>query len=115
MLAFIPMNMTASVYSYSDTKDSWGQPTLDKTYTGRCYISYNTDLTAILEINGVTTTMSASVVFHGLVNVKNGDFVEFASALGVLDRYQVGDVFFFRDYGNKVIATRVIIGKGSRS
>lgn len=116
MLDIIPMNDKASIYKQSDTKDTWGQPTTIPTYTDlKCNISYNTDLTQIYAINGVMTTMSATVIFHGLINVENGDYVEFETALGVKKKYQVGDVFFFRDYAGKIINTRAIIGNGNRS
>lgn len=115
MLSFIPLNKTASVYSQTGAVDSWGKPTLSKTYTGKCLINYNTDLTKISGEDGVSTTMSASIVFNGLVSVKNGDYVEFTTALGVTNRYQVMDVYFFEDYAGKILATRVVVGNGKRS
>jgi hypothetical protein len=118
MLGIIPMYDKASIYSQASTKDSWGQPSQSATPTYanlKCFINYNTDLTQIYAINGVMTTMSATVIFHGLVDVRNGDWIGFETALGVIKKYQVVDVFFFRDYAGKIIATRAVIGNGSRS
>lgn len=116
MLGIIPMYDKASIYKQTGDVDNWGQPVTPLIYTNlKCFISYNTDLTQIYSINGVMTTMSATVIFHGLINVENGDYVEFETALGISKKYQVGDVFFFRDYAGKIIATRVVVGNGSRS
>jgi hypothetical protein len=97
MLDFIPLNKKASVYRITDTLDSWGKPSKELLYTGKCLIEYNTDLTTISGEDGKTTSMSASVVFHGLVTAKNGDFVKFKTALGVEDEYEVKDVSYFED------------------
>ncbi|MCW6094551.1 hypothetical protein LAV60_15375 [Clostridium sporogenes] len=115
MLGFIPMNRTASVYRQVGAVDSWGRPTTNQTFTGKCQINYNTDLTKISGEDGVTTSMSATVVFHGLVEVAVGDYVEFSDILGVTNKYQIKDVFFFEDYVGKIIATRVVVGNGKRS
>lgn len=115
MLNFIPMIHTASLYRQTGATDKWGQPTLSKTYTGKCQITYNTDLTKISGEDGVTTSMSASVVFKGKVAVANGDYVEFTTAMSVKGRYQILDVFFFEDYAGKIVATRVVVGSGKRS
>lgn len=115
MLNFVPMNKTAVVYSQTGAVDAWGKPTLAKGSAVKCQISYNTDLTKISGEDGVTTSMSATIVFHGRVMVHNGDYVEFTSVVGVKDKYRVVDVFFFEDYVGKILATRVVVGNGKRS
>ncbi|GAB6153733.1 hypothetical protein JCM17380_24830 [Desulfosporosinus burensis] len=115
MLDFIPINRTASIYRQTGEVDDWGQPVLTMTYTGKCQINYNTDLTTISGLDGVTTAMSATILFRGKVLIADGDFVEFTTAMGVTDRYQVGDVFFLEDWAGKIIGTRVVVGNGKRS
>lgn len=114
MLGFIPMKRTATVYR-QDGVDSWGQPAFKKTHTGKCQINYNTDLTKISGDDGVTTSMSATIVFHGKVLIADGDFVEFTTGMGVIGKHQVKDVFFFEDWAGKIISTRVVVGNGKRS
>lgn len=114
MLDFIPMKKTASIYRQNGV-DDWGQPSLLKTYTGKCQINYNTDLTKISGLDGVITSMSATILFRGQVIIADGDYVEFLTAMGVTDRYQVGDVFFVEDWAGKIVATRVVVGNGKRS
>ena len=109
------MNDTASIYKQTGQTDKWGQPTTEPSYTGNCMISYNTDLSTIFEVNGVMTTMSASIIFRGFVDTENGDYVEFTIATGVTKRYQIIDVFFYRDYAGKILHTRVVVGNGNRS
>lgn len=108
------MNRTATVYKQG-TLDSWGKPSLTLHRTAKCQINYNTDLTNVSGEDGVTTSMSATIVFNGLMDVRNGDYVEFTSALGVKDKYRVMDVYFFEDYAGKILATRVVCGNGKRS
>ena len=115
MLDFIPMKYTASIYKPKGAVDKWGQPTLSKTYTGKCQIDYNTDLTKISGEDGLTTSMSATVVFHGKVIVTNGDYVEFTTDMGITGKYRIVDVFFFKDWAGKILATRVVVGNGKRS
>jgi hypothetical protein len=115
MLNFIPMNSTASIYRQTGAVDEWGQPSLTKTFTGKCQVNYNTDLAKISGLDGVDTVMSASVVFHGLALIQNGDFVEFTTVMGLTNKYPVVDVFFFEDWGRKIVATRVVLGNGKRS
>lgn len=116
MLDFIPLNGTATIYKQSGTVDTWGQPSFDsETYTAKCQINYNADLNKISGEDGVTTSMSATLVFHGLVDVRVGDNVEFSNALGVSGRYRIGDVYFFEDYAGKIVATRVVVSSGKRS
>lgn len=114
MLGFIPMNRTASVYRQVGATDIWGQPELTQTFTGKCQINYNTDLTKVSGEDGVTTSMSATIVFHGLVEIAVGDYVEFSNVLGIINKYQIKDVYFFEDYVGKIIATRVVVGNGKR-
>lgn len=115
MLSFIPLNNSATIYRQSGSVDKWGQPTLVRYKTARCKIEYNTDLTKISGEDGVGTTMSATVVFNGLMAVTNGDYVEFTTAMGMKNKYQIKDVFFFEDYAGKILATRVVVGSGKRS
>lgn len=115
MLNFIPMNRSASIYRQTGEVDAWGQPMLTKTYTGKCQINYNTDLTTISGLDGVTTAMSATILFRGKVLIADGDYVEFTTGMGVKGRYQVGDVFFAEDWAGKIVATRVVVGNGKRS
>lgn len=111
MLAFIPLNKTATVYGRG-TNDAWGRPAQTATpiFTGRCQINYNSDLTTVSGLDGEITTVNASVVFHGFVPVKVGDFVEFTDQTGVTGRYPVEDVSFMEDWGKKIVATRVVTG-----
>lgn len=115
MMDFIPMNYIASIYRQTGEVDKWGRPSLSRTYTGKCQINYNTDLTKISGEDGDTTSMSASIVFSGKVEVTNGDYVEFTTDMGATGKYRIMDVFFFKDWGRKIIATRVVTGNGSRS
>jgi len=114
MLDFIPMNKTATVYKQTGQVDEWGQPVLTLFYTGKCQINYNTDLSKISGGDGVATSMSATVVFHGFIVIADGDYVEFTTVTGVKNRYQVTDVFFFEDYSGKILGTRVVVGNGKR-
>lgn len=114
MLGFIPMNQKATIHKQGAV-DSWGRPTLTDPFTVKCAINYNTDLTKVSGEDGVATSMSATLIFNGLINVADGDYVEFTTALGVKNKYRITDVFFFEDYAGKIIATRVVIGNGKRS
>jgi hypothetical protein len=115
MLNFIPMNNKANIYSASG-KDSWGKPTLTLVKSGvKCQINYNTDLTTISGEDGFATSMSATLVFGGFVQIANGDYVEFTTAGGITNKYRVSDLFYFEDYGGKIVATRVVVGNGKRS
>lgn len=115
MLNFIPLTNKANIYSASG-KDSWGKPSLTLVKSNvKCQINYNTDLAKISGEDGLTTAMSATVVFGGFVQIANGDFVEFTTAGGITNKYRVSDLFYFEDYGGKIVATRVVIGKGQRS
>lgn len=109
------MNKTATLYRQTGKVDRWGKPILTLYKTAKCKIEYNTDLAKISGEDGVTTSMSASLVFNGRMEVKNGDYVEFSTALGVKGRYQIVDVYFFEDYAGKILATRVVTGNGKRS
>lgn len=115
MLSFIPLSHSATIYKQSGAVDKWGKPTLVRYKTLRCKIEYNTDLSKISGEDGVGTTMSATLIFNGLVSVTNGDYVEFSTALGMKNKYQIKDVFFFEDYAGKILATRVVVGSGKRS
>lgn len=112
MLSFIPMNKTASIYKQSGEVDKWGQPILSLSYTGKCQISYSTDLLKISGEDGVMETASAILVFNGLVQVESGDLAEFTSALGTVFKNRIIAVSGFEDYAGKIIATRVVIGSG---
>jgi hypothetical protein len=114
MLNFIPMNNKASIFKQSSL-DNWGKPSLVADKTVKCAITYNTDLAQISGEDGVSTTMSASIVMKGLVDIRNGDYISFTTALGVGDKYRVVDVYFFEDWAGKIIATRVVVGSGKRS
>jgi hypothetical protein len=116
MLSFIPMNDTASIYSQTGELDSWGQPTLTKTITNKkCQINYNTDLTKISGNDGMTTTMSATILFNGQVLICNGDYAEFTTDMGVTKQYKIVEVLFVKDYGGKILGTRVVMGNGKRT
>lgn len=115
MLSFIPMNNKATIYHQSGEVDNWGHPKLTVSPSKKCLISYNTDLVKISGEDGVTTSMSATIIFNGLVSILNGDFVEFKTAVGVTKKYPVKDVYFFEDYAGKILATRVVVGNGKRS
>lgn len=115
MMGFIPMNDRATIYKLTGAVDAWGQPSIKKFYSGKCRIDYNTDLSKISGEDGFTTSMSATVVFHGKVSASNGDFLEFSTDVGTMNKYQIIDVFFFKDWVGKIIATRVVVGNGKRS
>lgn len=115
MLGFIPMLDTATIYRLTGQVDDWGQSQNIKAYTGKCRIEYNTDLRKVSGEDGFTTTMSATVVFHGKVDVSNGDFVEFGTDTGLIGKYQIGDVFYIKDWSGNILATRVVVGNGKRS
>ena len=112
MLSFIPMNKTASIYKQSGEVDKWGQPIVALSYTGKCQISYSTDLLKISGDDGVMEIASAIIVFKGLVQVESGDLAEFTSALGTVFKKRIIAVSAFEDYGGKIVATRVVIGSG---
>ena len=114
MLSFIPMNKTASIYKQTGGVDKWGQPTVTLSYTGKCQLNYNTDLVKISGEDGVMTTISATLVFNGKVDVENGDYAEFTTAMGATVRNRILDVFCFEDYAGKILATRVVMGSGKR-
>lgn len=114
MLGFIPMTKSASIYRLGAV-DSWGQPAQSLVYTGKCIINYNTNLDVISGEDGRITTMSATIVFHGKIEVYNGDYIEFTTALGVTGKHLIVDVYFLEDYAGKIVATRVVTGSGNRS
>ena len=56
MLGFIPMNKFATVYRQSKQLDKWGQPVWKKCYTGKCFVTYDSDLRDISGLDGYQTT-----------------------------------------------------------
>lgn len=115
MLNFVPMNNKSIAYTQTEELDSWGQPLFIELFRGKCQISYNMDLTTISGADGSTTSLSATVLYKGFLNIHAGDLVEFSTANGITNKYQVIDVFFFEDYVGKIMNTRVVVGNGKRS
>lgn len=115
MLGWIPMNDIATVLSQTGNVDRWGKPVLTESYTGKCQINYNTNLEKISGLDGFTSTMSATVLFKGFVMAKDGDYIQFTADNGVTNKYQVIDVFYFKDYVGNIMATRVVVGNGKRA
>lgn len=115
MLGFIPMNKKATVYKSNQSNlDKWGKPTTAPSYTGKCQVLYNTDINRISGMDGYETTISTTIVFHGLVDVEVGDYVEFTLQNGKMAKLLAKDVFYFEDWVGKIVATRVVIGNGKR-
>ena len=112
MLSFIPMNKTASIYTQSGEVDKWGQPIVSLSYTGKCQISYSTDLLKVSGEDGVMEIASAILVFNGIVDAESGDLAEFKSVIGTVFKKRIIAVSYFEDYAGKIIATRVVIGSG---
>ena len=115
MLGFIPMNKFATVYRQSKQLDKWGQPVWKKCYTGKCFVTYDSDLRDMSGLDGYQTTLNASVYFHGFVEVTNGDKIEFTTAGGIKKNQLILDVSYFEDYTGKVVSTRVVCGAGKRN
>ena len=116
MLSFIPMNKKATVYKSDQSNlDKWGKPTTSPSFTGKCQILYNTDINRISGMDGYETTISATIVFHGLVDVVVGDFIEFKTEGGKVVKLLAKDVFYFEDWIGKIISTRVVVANGKRS
>lgn len=116
MLSFIPMNKKATVYKADQSQlDKWGKPTVSQGITRKCQILYNTDINRVSGMDGYETTISATIVFHGYIDVVVGDYVEFKIENGKVVKVIAKDVYYFEDWAGKIVSTRVVVANGKRS
>lgn len=111
MLGFIPTNSQVEVVS-AEGIDEYGLPGKSaKTKRYECRLSFNTKYEKIAVADGSEIVFTAAIIIPSTedVQIKVADKVKFIDDLGNLQTKEVKVVQYKRDFGNNVMAIKVVV------
>lgn len=108
---WIPMNQTVKVHKQSAEKvDKWGIPVhevVSKAYKARIESNYTKKAAKFGD--GQEIVYTATILFKGLVKVKDSDLIEWEDELGMIVKKHPLNVSMLNDFSGKVVQTKVLV------
>ena len=110
-LGWIPMNQIVTVHKQSKEKtDSWGRPIHDlETKDYKVRIDDNFTKKTAKYGNGEDVVFTATILFKGLVDVRDSDLLVWVDDLGRTIKKTPLDVTPLNDLSGRVIMTKVLV------
>lgn len=111
VLGWIPMNQTVKVHKQTKDKvDDWGMPVhegVSKDYKVR--IESNFTKKTVKYGNGNDVVFTATILFKGLVDVRDSDLLEWVDEFGRTIKKTPLEVIPLNDFNGKVTITKVVV------
>lgn len=110
-LGWVPMKQNVKIHKQSSSKvDKWGMPIHEETTIDvKARIDSNYTKKTVSFGTGEDVVYTATILFKGLVDVRDSDLLEWVDDFGKVLKKKPLDVVTLNDLSGKVVMTKVVV------